>query len=93
MNILSLFAQLDSSNLPHPQANQAALNVALNIVFAIAGSIALLMIVIGGFRYIVADGDPNSMSGARKTILYAVIGLLVTISAYSIVTLVVKRVG
>jgi hypothetical protein len=84
---------IDLSGLPKPAANASTVQTVLNIVFGIAASAALLMIVIGGFRYIVAHGDPNSTAQARNTILYAVIGLLVTMAAYSIVTFVVGRVG
>ena len=89
---LNQFAQIVlSKNIPTPTADKAALDMALSIAFEVAGAIALLMIVIGGFRYIIASGDPNSVSQAKKTILYAVIGLLVCISAYSIVTIIIMR--
>lgn len=92
MHILDLLAQIDASPLPKPAANQSAITTVLQIVFAIAGSVALLMIVIGGFRYILAHGDPNSVSQAKKAILYAVIGLVVCMAAYSIVIFVIKGV-
>ncbi|TAH36616.1 hypothetical protein EYC59_00365 [Candidatus Saccharibacteria bacterium] len=92
MNIITLLAQIDASPLPKPAANQAAISTLLQIVFAIAGSIALLIIVIGGLRYILAHGDPSAVSQAKKAILYAVIGLLVCMAAYSIVTFVIKGV-
>ncbi len=58
-----LFAQLDTSQihgLPTPSASSGAISTVLSIVFAITGSVALLVIVIAGFRYIIARGDPNS---------------------------------
>lgn len=89
---LFLAQAINATPLPKPAANDAAIATVLQIVFAIAGSVALLMIVIGGFRYIVAHGDPNSVSQAKKSILYAVIGLLVCMAAYSIVIFVIKGV-
>jgi hypothetical protein len=86
------FAFLDTSNLPKAQANQGSISAVLTIVFAVAGSLALLMIVIGGFRYITAQGNPNDVARARGTIIYSVIGLLVAMAAYSIVAFVVKGV-
>ncbi len=93
MHTLHLLAEaINAQPLPSPAADSLAISTVLQIVFAFAGSIALLMVVIGGFRYIVAHGDPNSVSQARKTILYAVIGLLVCMAAYSIVLFVIKGV-
>jgi hypothetical protein len=70
-----------------------ALQTILSIVFAVTASVALLIIVIAGFRYVVSHGDPNAVTQARNTILYAVIGLLVSLTAFSIVTFVVKGIG
>ncbi len=88
-----LASVVDTSSLPKPAADSGAVSTILNIVFALAASIALLIIVIAGFRYIVAHGDPSAVAQARNTILYAVIGLLITIVAYSIVAFVVKGIG
>lgn len=90
------FAQLDKSQihgLPHPAANQSTISTVLGIVFAVTASMALLMIVIAGFRYIVATGDPNATAQARNTIIYSVVGLLISLAAYSIVTFVLKGVS
>lgn len=67
------------------------LKVLLQIVFGVIGSVALLIIVISGLRYITAAGDPAAVAKARMTILYAVIGLAVALAGFSIVTLVVSR--
>jgi hypothetical protein len=96
--VKSIFAQLVTGpggiqGLPKATADQGALSTVLSIVFAITAAVALLVIVIAGFRYIVARGDPNSVSQARNTILYAVIGLLISLAAFSIVTFVLKGIG
>lgn len=88
-----LAALLNYDSLPHPSASDSALTTVLNLVFSITASIAVLMVVIGGFRYITARGDPNAMAQARQTIIYAVVGLVVTMAAYSIVTFVVRGVA
>lgn len=59
-------------------------------VFGIAFALSVLFIVIGGFKYIMASGDPHNVEVAKHTILYAVIGLIVTISAWAIVEFVLK---
>jgi len=92
MNTLRIVASLiDTTGLPRPGGD--TINVVLNIVFGVSASIAVLMIVIGGFRYIVAHGDPNQTASAKNGILYALVGLVVVMAAYSIVAFVVKGVS
>jgi hypothetical protein len=62
----------------------------LTIVFSIAASVAVLVIVINGLRYITARGEPGATASAKDGMLYAVVGLLVILVAYSIVVFVVR---
>ena len=64
----------------------------LKVVFGVAGGVAMIMIVIGGFKYITSLGNAQNVAKAKDTILYAVIGLLAIILAYSIVTFVIRGV-
>ena len=93
MNTLHIVAGIiDTSGLPRTSAGgNNTINVVLNIVFGLAASISVLMMVIGGFRYIVAHGDPSQTAAAKNGIQYAVIGLVVVMAAYSIVTFVVGK--
>lgn len=61
----------------------------VNILLYILGAIAVVMIVIGGVRYTTSNGDSSAIKGAKDTILYAIIGLIVAILAYAIVNFVV----
>lgn len=63
----------------------------VNILLYILGAIAVVMIVIGGIRYTTSNGDSSSITSAKNTILYSVIGLVVAILAYSIVNFVVSQ--
>ena len=54
-------------------------------------AISVIMIIIGGFRYATSQGDQTQMQSAKNTILYAVIGLIVAIAAYAIVSFVVTQ--
>ncbi len=62
----------------------------INILLFILGSIAVLVIVIGGIRYVLSAGDGNATKGAKDTILYAVVGLVVAVMAYAIVNFVLS---
>lgn len=56
----------------------------------IAGPIAVLMIAIGGFRYVIAHGEQSQMDEAKKNITWAIIGLLIIIISYAIVDNVIQ---
>jgi hypothetical protein len=57
----------------------------INILLFLVGAIAVIMIIIGGLRYVISGGDQGQITGAKNTILYAVIGLVVAVLAYAIV--------
>lgn len=75
-----------------PKARGNSEEIIVNIVFSLAGALALLFVVIGGVRYILSQGDPNAASQAKNTILYAVVGLVITVLAYAIVRFVVNNI-
>lgn len=88
-----MFRVLAQVTNPFPQvgASTDTINIILNIVFAILGAIALLFIVIGGFKFIISNGDPQATSRARDTIIYAAVGLVIVLSATIIVNFVVGK--
>jgi hypothetical protein len=57
----------------------------VNVLLFILGAIAVIMIIIGGVRYTTSNGDSSAIKGAKDTILYSVVGLVVAILAYAIV--------
>ena len=65
----------------------------INILLFLIGMIAVLMIVIAGFRFVTSNGDSNTVSSAKNTIIYAVIGIVVAVMAYAIVNLILDNIG
>ncbi len=63
----------------------------LNFFSAIIGVIAVVMIMIGGIKYITSQGDSSQISSAKNTVLYAVIGLVVVAISQVIVHFVIGR--
>ncbi len=63
----------------------------INIISIVVGIVAVIMIIIGGFKYITSNGDSGAVSGAKNTILYAIVGLVVVALAQIIVRFVVNR--
>jgi len=61
----------------------------LNIVYLLAAIIAVIVIIIGGILFTTSAGDSGNVTKAKNMILYAVIGLIVIISAYAITAFVV----
>lgn len=65
----------------------------INILSLVAGVIAVIMIIVGGLKYITSSGDPSSISSAKNTILYAVVGIIVVAFAQLLVRFVFFRVS
>ena len=67
--------------------------IALNIVemmLQLTGYVAAGFILVGGFKYIISTGTPDDVVKARKTILNAVVGLIISIMSIGIVNVVVR---
>lgn len=64
----------------------------INIISVFAGAIAVIMIIVGGFRYITSAGNAEGTKSARNTIVYAVVGLIVIALAQIIVHFVLNSV-
>lgn len=60
----------------------------INAFIFVIGAVAVIMIIVGGFRYVLSGGDSGSVNSAKNTILYAVIGLVIAIMSYAIVNFV-----
>lgn len=77
-------------NIPNASANDVLSGI-LNTIYVTAGIVAVVAIVIGGFRYVVSQGDATSVEKAKNTILYAVIGLIVIAAAFAVTWFVIGR--
>lgn len=64
---------------------------ALNVLSIVVGAIAVVMIIIGGFRYVTSGGKEEGVKGAKNSILYALIGLVIVALAQIIVRFVLNR--
>jgi len=61
----------------------------VNLLLYVIGAVAVIMIVVGGIKYVVSNGDSSAVTSAKNTIFYAVIGIVVAILAYAIVNFVI----
>ncbi len=70
----------------------STITTAINIFSVIIGVIAVIMIIVGGLKYITSGGEAASLTSAKNTILYALVGLVVVVMAQVIVKFVLNRV-
>ncbi|HET9098137.1 MAG TPA: pilin [Candidatus Saccharimonadales bacterium] len=63
----------------------------VNIFSIIVGAVAIIMLIYGGFRYITSGGESGRVSGAKNTIVYAIIGLIIVALAQLIVHFVLSQ--
>ncbi len=64
---------------------ESIIALVVNTLLFVVGTISVIMIIVGGIRYTLSAGDGNAIKGAKDTILYAVIGLVVAFASYAII--------
>jgi hypothetical protein len=79
-------------NLPEVAADAATLQGILAVVFGVIAVVAVIYIIIAGFQFITSQGEPQQIAKARQTILFAVIGLVIALSAELIVFFALGRI-
>ena len=79
------------TGLPTAQATSGQLQSLMQVVFGVAGGIAVVMIVVGALRFVTAQGDPQGSAQARKILVFALVGLIISLLAEAIVTFVLKK--
>ena len=82
-----------SIGLPKIAANQTFIKNVVGGVFVFIGAFAVLFLLIGAIRYIASNGDQGQISRAKDTILYALVGIALSVSAFTIVQFVLGGVG
>ena len=63
-----------------------------NVILLIVGIVSVVMLIYGGLRYILSGGDSKKVTDAKNTILYAIIGRIISLLAYAIVNFVLTSV-
>ena len=62
-----------------------------NTLIFLVGAIAVIMLIIGGLRYVTSNGEAASIKGAKDTITYAIIGIIVAMLSFALVSFVIGR--
>jgi hypothetical protein len=64
-----------------------------NTLLFIVGALSVIMIIVGGLRYVVSGGNAASVTAARNTILYAVVGLVIAFLAFAAINFILGTVA
>jgi hypothetical protein len=63
----------------------------VNLFSIIVGIVAVITVVVAGFRYVTSGGDSSKISGAKNTLIYAIVGLVIVALSQSIVRFVLSK--
>lgn len=65
----------------------------IRVALGFAGIALFLMLIVGGFQYITSGGDPKKADSARRTLTYAILGLILIASVYLILRFIAAFTG
>ena len=92
---LDVTSNCSTGGLNEGQTNQKLNNIVhtvINLLSVVVGVVAVIMIIVGGLRYITSGGSDTSVTSAKNTILYAIIGLIIVALAQVLVRFVLSKV-
>jgi hypothetical protein len=81
------------NGIAHLACLEAIIKTLLNIVVRLAGIAAFIMLIVGGFQFLTAGGDPKKTQAASSTLTYAIFGLVAVIAAWFILLFIEKFTG
>jgi len=67
------------------------IRVITNTLIMVVGIASVVMLIIGGFRYVLSQGNEKAVTGAKDNIVYAIIGLIVALIAFAVVNFVLGQ--
>lgn len=72
-------------NIPKVTVDNGTIARALSAAFIAIGGLSVLFLLIGAVRYVTSNGDQSQITQAKNTILYAIVGIVISLSAFTIV--------
>ncbi len=92
------FAQLDDTQLGTPAIRDTLgiveiINIIFNVIWPLFIAFAILMFILSGFQFLVAQGDPAKIATARGFVLWGIVGVAVGVLAFSIPFIVKNTLG
>ena len=77
-----------AANEGEPEAG-SIVTTAITYLSIVTGIIAVIMMIVGGLKFITSGGDASAVTSARNTIIYAVIGIVIAVLAQVFVQFVI----
>lgn len=65
----------------------------LNVLIVIAAPIVVIFIILSGFKYVTAQGDPGKLEEAKRALVYAIIGGVIIVGATAIFEIIVNTIN
>lgn len=90
VNDLGVDAVQSSIKLGSGDVRQTAARI-INVALGFLGIIAVVIVLLGGFKYMIAGGNEEKTSEAKKLIVSGIIGLAIILSAWAITSFVITR--
>lgn len=61
----------------------------INLISALVGVAAVIMVIVAGFKYVTSGGEASKVAGAKTTLVYAIVGIIIVALAQVIVHFVI----
>ena len=88
--IADIILDQDTLKIPKATADSNSFAIVLELAFAALGAAAFIIIVVAGMKFVLSRGSSDAVAKARNTIVYAAIGLVVSMLSFTIVRFVVR---
>jgi TRAP-type C4-dicarboxylate transport system permease small subunit len=75
----------DDVNIPKAELNNAQFQSLFSTLLGVAGVVAVIFVILGGYKYAISQGNPTDLEKAKNIIVYALVGLGFVIMAFTIV--------
>jgi len=89
-NDLGVNAVANTVKLGGADVRQTAANI-INVALGFLGIIAVIIVLIGGFKYMIAGGDETKTKDARGWIISGIIGLAIILAGWAITSFVIGQ--
>lgn len=78
-------------NNPSGSSVNQLITIAINMLSVVAGVVAVIMLIVSGFKYVTSRGDANQISSAKQSLIYAIVGMVVVALSQIIVKFVLSE--
>jgi magnesium-transporting ATPase (P-type) len=85
-----ILTSVNSTDPDGPTVNNA-ISAAITIFTIIVGVVAVVMMIVGGYKYITSGGDANKVAQAKSTVMYALIGVALVVVSQVLVRFVIAK--